>query len=74
MSNEMIPTLHKGIYYWPTFTGARAWAAAAGLALSSSPVAEPRIVMYGRGAAIQLRIGGAYLDSDLISIAHRTTR
>jgi hypothetical protein len=62
------PQTHNGIYYWPTFTDARDWAASQGLTLSSSPLAEPRIVMYQRGAAIQIRISGPYLGPDHVKI------
>lgn len=61
-------TLRKGIYYWPTFTAARDWAASQGVTIGSSPVEWPRIVAYTAGFAIQLERSGNYLGSQHIKL------
>jgi hypothetical protein len=43
--------LHKGIWYWSTFQEARAYAHSHG---------HTRIIKYGRGWAVQVRISGPY--------------
>lgn len=45
---------YKGNYYFPTFQDARSYA-------EKHNFPTTRIIEYGRGWAIQLRIGGAYV-------------
>jgi hypothetical protein len=47
-------TVYKGVRYFPTYEEARTYAEASG-------AQGYRIVAYGRGYAIQIRVSGPYL-------------
>lgn len=49
--------LHNGVRYFPTYTAAREYAQTFGFPTD-------RIIYYGRGWAIQLRISGPYVGDD----------
>jgi len=59
---HIVPTVHKGVFYWKTADAARAFAELHGVNIFTwSDVSTPRIVTYGRGAAIQLYRSGPYV-------------
>ena len=63
---------HKGVYYFPTYADAEAYAATVGVKHGDDQVYAPgRINLFGLGWAIQLRCSGPYVGPAVPPLTHK---